>query len=203
MQAYILWKGGFRSLVNPPDSHKFALHNSVLQHTAIVVVHCNLPFQSSPKVVSIASFVSLTIVEFPLTKYTQMQLSFNLCPKEQTMLALAYKDLADIDAVPSLNDGDMACLSEIRDILLKHGKLDRFGVNLLHSHFPIKDDEVLVETCDDEARTLTMKVKPKNALASPDLKATAWRLSSGETMLGCYSACVAAGGGHKRKHVQL
>ena len=48
------------------------------------------------------------------------------------MLALAYRDLADIDAVPALNDGDMACLSEIRDILRKHGKLERFGVNLGH-----------------------------------------------------------------------
>jgi hypothetical protein len=118
------------------------------------------------------------------------------------MLALAYRDLADIDAVPALNDDDMACLSDIRDILRKHGKLDRFGVNLLHSHFPIAEDEVLVEACDDEARTLTMHVKPKDVLASPDLKATAWRLSDGEAMLGCYSACVAAGGGHKRKHVE-
>lgn len=118
------------------------------------------------------------------------------------MLALAYKDLADIDTVPSLDDDDMACLSDIRDVLLKHGKLERFGVNLLHSHFPIKEDEVLVETCDDEARTLTMKVKSKDVLASSDLKATAWRLSDGEVMLGCYTACVAAGGGHKRKHVE-
>lgn len=118
------------------------------------------------------------------------------------MLALAYKDLADIDAVPAVNDDDMACLSDIRDVLLKHGKIDRFGVNLLHSHFPIADNEVLVESCDDQARTLTMHVKSKDVLASPDLKATSWRLSDGETMLGCYSACVAAGGSHKRKHVQ-
>lgn len=118
------------------------------------------------------------------------------------MLALAYQDLADIDAVDALNAGDTACMQEIRDVLAKHGKLDRFGVTLLHSHFPIQEGEVLVETCDDAARTLTMSVKPQEVLASPDLKATAWRLSDGEVMLGCYSACVAAGGSHTRKHVE-
>jgi hypothetical protein len=80
--------------------------------------------------------------------------------------------------------------------------LDRFGVTLLHRHFPIGEDEVLIETCDDEKRTLTMEVAPKAILGNTGIKATAWRLSDDEIMLGCYSACVAASGGHKRKHVE-
>jgi hypothetical protein len=47
-----------------------------------------------------------------------------------------------------------------------------------------------------------MTVKSTDVLSSPELVATAWRLSDGDAMLGCYNACVASGGGHKRKHVQ-
>jgi hypothetical protein len=118
------------------------------------------------------------------------------------MLALAYRDLPDIDAVTPLDADDIKCLEDVRDILAKHGRLDRFGVTLLHSHFPIEDGEVLVESCDDAERTLTMKVLPKEVLAEPSITPTAWRLSSGEALLGCYNACVAASGGHKRKHVK-
>ncbi|MGO7367086.1 hypothetical protein [Rhizobium leguminosarum] len=118
------------------------------------------------------------------------------------MLALAYQNLRDIDEVPALNEADMACMAELRDVLARHGRLDRFGVTLLHSHFPIHDDEVLVEACDDQARTLAMSVQPKEVLANASLKATSWRLSDDATLVGCYSACVAAGGSHKRRHVQ-
>ncbi len=118
------------------------------------------------------------------------------------MLALAYRDLPDIDAVTPLDAADFACLAEVREVLSRHGRLDRFGVNLLHTHFPMSDDEVLVESCDDAARALTMTVQPKSALDTADIIPTSWRLTDGEALLGCYQACVAAGGSHKRRHVQ-
>ncbi|MDT0449491.1 hypothetical protein RM609_10460 [Streptomyces sp. DSM 40473] len=37
-------------------------------------------------------------------------------------------------------------------VLEKHGNLDRFGLCLLHDHFPVASDEVLVETHDADAR---------------------------------------------------
>lgn len=119
-----------------------------------------------------------------------------------TAMALAYRDLADIDDVAPLDEQDTACLAEIREVLVRRGKLDRFGVSLLHSHFFIGEDEVLVESCDHDGRTLTMTVEPKEALASPNLVQTAWRLSDGETMAACYSACVMANNSHKRRHVE-
>jgi hypothetical protein len=118
------------------------------------------------------------------------------------MLALAYRDLPDIDAVRPLDEADLACLTAIRDVLAQHGRLDRFGVNLLHNHFPIHEDEVLVETCDDEARSLTMTIQPKAVLDKPGVVQTAWRMSDGAVMMGCHNACVVNGiGRHPRKHV--
>lgn len=118
------------------------------------------------------------------------------------MLALAYRDLPDIDAVKPLNETDFACLAEIRDVLEKHGHLDRFGITLMHSHFPIQEGEVLVESCDDEARTLTMSIQPAGMLEEGNLVQTAWRLSDGATMVECRNACVVNGlGRHPRKHI--
>lgn len=119
------------------------------------------------------------------------------------MLALAYQDLPDIDETPPLDDADFSCLAEVREVLARHGRLGRFGVTLLHNHFPINEGEVLVESCDDVGRTLTMRVEPSSVLASASLTPTSWRLTDGAALIGCYKACVAVNGDHKRnKHVQ-
>lgn len=118
------------------------------------------------------------------------------------MFALAYRNLPNIEDVTPIDDADRACLAEIRDVLVRHGRLDRFGVSLLHNHFPIGEDEVLVESCDDVARTLTMAIQPKDFLDHPDVVQTSWRLSDGEVMMGCYMSCIANRPGHPRKHVQ-
>lgn len=118
------------------------------------------------------------------------------------MLALAYRDLPDIDAVTPLNEDDFACLAAIREVLAQHGRLDRFGVTLMHGHFPIGEDEVLVESCDDTARTLTMTIHPAEVLKQGNLVQTAWRLSDGASLAACRNACVVSGGTHHRnKHI--
>lgn len=43
----------------------------------------------------------------------------------------------------------------------KHGKTRRFGAILLHQHFMLASDELLVEHCDIEQRVLT--TAPVNA----------------------------------------
>jgi hypothetical protein len=119
-----------------------------------------------------------------------------------TATAMAYKDLLDIDDIQPLSTADHACLNDIREVLKKHGRLDRFGVTLLHQHFPIGENEVLVETSDSEARELRMTVRSSDILTSGRLVETSWRLRDGAVLTGCYGACVAAGGGHTRKHVE-
>ena len=65
--------------------------------------------------------------------------------------------LADVDSVRQISDDDAACLREIRDVLARHGALDRFGVSLLHSHFGMAPDEMLMETTDESARVQTIR----------------------------------------------
>ena len=66
-------------------------------------------------------------------------------------------ELPNIEDVPPLSEDDFACLTDVRNVLMKHNRLSRFGVTLLHSHFPVGDNEMLMETCDPENRRLTIE----------------------------------------------
>ncbi len=68
-----------------------------------------------------------------------------------------WNHLPEIHDVPPLGDQDHACLDAIRDVLAKYECLDRFGVSLLHKHFEMSDDEILVEEVDERSRTLVTK----------------------------------------------
>ena len=80
-----------------------------------------------------------------------------------------------LEAVEPLAADDMECFAEIRAILERHNKLDRFGVVLLHEHFPIKKNEVLLETSDASSRSMTLEPK---ILDTSDVQAidTQWYL---------------------------
>lgn len=69
-----------------------------------------------------------------------------------------WNDLPDIhDVGHALDEKDQLCLEAIQKTLEKHGCLDRFGVTLLHKHFEMAEDEILVESVDEEARKLVTK----------------------------------------------
>lgn len=65
---------------------------------------------------------------------------------------MQWSQLDHIADVRPIDDRDAGCLEEIRLVLEKHNCLDRFGVTLLHSHFDVADDEMLLETTDLERR---------------------------------------------------
>ncbi|RYG88609.1 MAG: hypothetical protein EON58_19865, partial [Alphaproteobacteria bacterium] len=75
--------------------------------------------------------------------------------QEQTihMAAMQWASLPDISDVEALSPADHECLDAIRDVLIRHKALGRFGVHLAHRHFDVAADEVLVEYTDIEART--------------------------------------------------
>ena len=77
-------------------------------------------------------------------------------PLSRTDIA-QWNHLTDIHDVKPLDDRDRACLAAVRDILEKFGCLERFGVNLLHKHFEMAPDEILVEQVDEAARKLLTK----------------------------------------------
>ena len=83
--------------------------------------------------------------------------------------------LPHLHEVRSLDTTDAACLADVRAVLARHGKDERFGVNLLHRHFAIGEDERLVEVIDEESRTLT--ARPMKADELPGAMPSAWQLT--------------------------
>lgn len=90
---------------------------------------------------------------------------------------MSWNDLPAVDDLTPPGPEDQQILAEIREVLVRHGALTRFGVTLLHSHFLIANDEVLVETVDMDLRTLrTVAEKVPEPGDHAYLAATSWRL---------------------------
>jgi len=111
-------------------------------------------------------------------------------------IATAHSGLLDIDEVKPLSDDDKQCIAELKNVLERHGALQRFGVTLLHNHFPVYEGEVLVEECDEETRTLTLKPMSRESLNEGTLMQTNWRLDTGASVQGCVAYCLMDGGRH-------
>ncbi len=110
-----------------------------------------------------------------------------------TALALAplqWGTLQDIDDVAPISEKDTNCLVEIRNVLKKYGQLDRLGIALLHSHFPLDDNEVMLEETDGENRTLTLKVAKNDDINVSDV-GTIFALRDGDvtSMAWCRVFC--------------
>lgn len=97
--------------------------------------------------------------------------------------------LPDIDSVRRpLTELDSACLAEVRSVLSKHGRLDRFGIVLLHKHFELDADEALVETIDQENRILTVQPVKRRDVAGAI--PTQWSLASEDAAQWCQTSCI-------------
>ncbi|MFI9255118.1 hypothetical protein [Streptomyces sp. NPDC053069] len=72
-----------------------------------------------------------------------------------------------------LSSQDADFVRDLIAVLEKHGNLDRFGLCLLHEHFPLADDETLVETTDTSTRTLHTHVEKTDRTSHK--KPSQWR----------------------------
>lgn len=99
----------------------------------------------------------------------------------------SFKDIDDIEPV---NEGDHACLLELREVLRKYGQQDRFGVALLHSHFDLEEDEVMLETSDHSNRSLHLNAVRQSETGKHDV-GTIWKLADGDLDVAswCRSYC--------------
>lgn len=108
-------------------------------------------------------------------------------------MPVQWAELSDIDDVTPINDNDSDCLSDLYAVLKKHGKADRFGINLIHKHFDILDDEVLLEITDKKERTLTLRPAKRGSSAVERTVETSWVLSEDgnqKVTAQCYIRCV-------------
>jgi hypothetical protein len=85
-----------------------------------------------------------------------------------------YAALPDIDLTNAghLAGDDYACLDEVGCCLVKERANERFGVTLLHSHFPVRDDEILVEEAHHDPQLITLRPVSESC---PDLVPTSVR----------------------------
>jgi hypothetical protein len=72
-----------------------------------------------------------------------------------------------INDVTPLNEADASMVEEVIGVLARHNARDRFGLMLLHQHFPVAEDEVLGNNgckCQDSSHSPV----PKSTLESMD-----------------------------------
>lgn len=90
-----------------------------------------------------------------------------------TELKAPGKALPRFEETEGLGPQDAEFVGDLVAVLEKHGNLDRFGLCLLHDHFPLGEDEVLVETNDPRSRTLRVHVE--KADRTKHVKPSQWR----------------------------
>lgn len=104
-----------------------------------------------------------------------------------------WNDLPRLSDTDELSDNDRECLREMMNVLIKHGRANRFGVSLLHSHFPLAEDEFLLEENDPKSRTLTIRPMSRTDHPSTAIRPTSWRWDKGE--IRPFGMCGTAYGG--------
>ncbi len=98
--------------------------------------------------------------------------------------------LPRFDELQGLDDTDRACMGEIREVLRKYGKIERFGLQFLHRHFDVGPEEILVERSDPDARSMVLQVLRRNEIKNEEHVDTAWHLgrSPPVSLVKCRSA---------------
>jgi hypothetical protein len=117
-------------------------------------------------------------------------------------LAFAVNHLLDIHDVEARNENETVAFSEMREVLRKYGLEKKYGITLLHKHFDLAEDEVLVEYTDIENRTLTSMPIKVGTIPSNVLIETTWTLDQDIAMGNCITVCYydAQRNGHVGKH---
>lgn len=102
---------------------------------------------------------------------------------------LTTPELPEIDDCPPFDDKDEACFAELREVLARHGMTHRFGMTLLHRHFTVQSDEILLESCDVAGRRLLVSPVPRASLKATHSRPTNWRLDSLTATQECTQVC--------------
>jgi hypothetical protein len=111
--------------------------------------------------------------------------------------------LPHISEVMPFNEKDNDLFKELRSVLEKHNAQSRFGINLLHDHFPLEQDEFMLETENSKGRVLNSRPE-KLSVVNRNIDSTVitqWRLDSPLNLATPTLGCVKMQGG--RHDVQV
>jgi hypothetical protein len=110
-------------------------------------------------------------------------------PMNIVPLAFAVNRLTGIDEAGRRLDSEAELFREIRELLKRHGVEQKYGLALLHKHFDLADDEVLMEYADVENRTLTTRPAPRSDVSAVNAVETMWSLATGTMTMVCRGFC--------------
>ena len=116
--------------------------------------------------------------------------SFCIFVKKTMLNPILHNELSDIQEVALITKDDSYCLSELKEIILKYGKENKFGISLLHTHFDLLENEMLVETINVKERVLTTTPVQVDEQRKKSLVQTVWCFSKDQSLVkGCESFC--------------
>lgn len=118
--------------------------------------------------------------------------------KELVVKPMQWMQVKDLHDTPPLDGGDLECMKDVRAALAKHGKLGRFALHLVHKHFDIAEDEVLVEFSDAGSREQFFRVEKLDSEAAKHSVPTTWTLETMEPLAIC--VCAMRLGNHLGRH---
>jgi hypothetical protein len=104
-------------------------------------------------------------------------------------LAFSVNKQKDISVAGRRSPSEAAVFAEVTEVLKKHGLEKKYGISLLHKHFDLEADEMLVEYTDIENRTLISKPTKINSIPTENLIETVWCLDEDTAALACVVFC--------------
>ena len=116
---------------------------------------------------------------------------------------LQWESVPHISRAAEFSARDEACFREVRDVLRRHDALDRFGLTLIHSHFPVAEDEILLEETDTRARTQTVRTVKRDEVVDADVTVTNWRLTDGDAVHARTCVCARTSDSHTGGHAAV
>jgi len=111
--------------------------------------------------------------------------------------AKPHNPMPDVNEVEGLTENDHKLFSELRELLERHGALKKFGVFLLHQHFEIAEDEVLLERTDVSNRRQRIEPVKIGSLAGMQAIETSWRFDDDGPVMYCRCYLIAE---HRHEH---
>lgn len=113
---------------------------------------------------------------------------------------MQWKPVVNISAAKPFSLEDTECFKELRDVLVKHGAIDRFGISLIHRHFDIEPDEEMMEYTDFNNRMLIVKPVKKSDIDWKHTTITNWRLTEDNEIATVGCGCASNSNGHLGFH---
>jgi len=106
-----------------------------------------------------------------------------------TPLAFAVNSQKDIHEAEPRLESEAAAFIELREVLVRHGLEQKYGLTLLHKHFDLAENEIMVEFTDLENRTLTSKPFNIDTISESNFREVTWSLARDTVMGACVQRC--------------